>query len=932
MPISALPPETVRLLGSPVVYTSPVSFVKELVDNAIDARATSIEILVSPNTLDSIEVRDNGHGISPQDFGSIGRRGHTSKLRKFEDLQIVGPLTLGFRGDALACAAVMSTVTITTRTAGEPTASKLYLSARGGVEKTERVAGPVGTAVKAVNIFSRTPVRKQFALKEAAKTITKIRELQHTYFFARPYMKLTYRILGHPRVWSCAPGPHPSLREVTLQIFGSDLVSQCVAKTYLAAAETRLPVTQSDVSKNDLEKSQYVIEAFLPKPGADPVKISKWAFMSVDSRPVSFSKGAMRTLYSTFKARLSRNLEGLGINVTPKQPFLALNIKCPPGTYDPNIEPSKDEVLFANAQHLVTAFEHFLNKVYPAAQPASNVVGDEDGPDQASRLPSPPASDERPPLSTRNRPPAMPGSPVPQRAAKLPPMIMEVGEKLVDESLRITTSVAVQPGVSGSLGDDCARSNGENPRELGDPSQPGGMAPIVLERQKSAQATPLQSPGQWSETTGQTGRNISDRLGPIMTPRHTKQQPTFSVDMSEEAERISKLRPAKPGPDVNPWAIAKRSSRHRPTEAEEEQQPALVAQSIHDEQPQASFEEARLAMLARLANLSDADQDLEAHRMQVPVPAAAGSSRVPGGPFLSSMLNNGIHSPMPASTVTRQLRNSGRPHCSLGSFAHEGDSSQASTSHQGRLPKRPRPNQGLVQATLDFGSRTYRKPRRKDVANDGDNNPLSHIRQSVAQEDMEEGSRPDLSAIRRRQTMAENQRMSDQQEETDHIPAQTILRQPPRYGSNPSAASGPSSSVNIPPQKTALEAGDPRAHLMKTGCSMPARTPRKLTRSKSSIWPLESVPAGFELHCLVQHITIDANSLIPSLECMGDYGLHGSGLGTEDAFSDSISKADFEVIQQRVTKLLLQLGFDTTNGECEIEFISASKMLGKSAA
>ncbi|KAB5580786.1 histidine kinase-like ATPase, partial [Coniochaeta sp. 2T2.1] len=153
MPISALPQETVRLLGSPLVYSSPVSVVKELVDNALDARATSVEVLISADTVDSVEVRDNGHGIHPVDFNTLGHRGCTSKLRTFEDIQTVGGVTLGFRGDALASATTVGTLSIVTRTAGEPTASRLLFSEKGGVGKIERVSGPVGTAVKVTQIF-----------------------------------------------------------------------------------------------------------------------------------------------------------------------------------------------------------------------------------------------------------------------------------------------------------------------------------------------------------------------------------------------------------------------------------------------------------------------------------------------------------------------------------------------------------------------------------------------------------------------------------------------------------------------------------------------------------------------------------------------------------------------------------------------------------
>src|SRR4051812_39238226 len=118
MAITALPDSTIHLLGSSQVLTTPTSLVKELVDNALDAKATSVDILISPNTIDKIEVRDNGHGIPQADLDSLGRRGHTSKLRSFDELKSIGGVSLGFRGEALASAVQLGSVSVTTRTEG----------------------------------------------------------------------------------------------------------------------------------------------------------------------------------------------------------------------------------------------------------------------------------------------------------------------------------------------------------------------------------------------------------------------------------------------------------------------------------------------------------------------------------------------------------------------------------------------------------------------------------------------------------------------------------------------------------------------------------------------------------------------------------------------------------------------------------------------
>jgi DNA mismatch repair protein MutL len=124
--IAALPPTTVRQIGSSQVLVDPSSVVKELIDNALDARAKSVFVDIAANTLDSIQVKDDGHGIPSEDRALACRRYCTSKIRDFQDLKTVGGKWLGFRGEALASVAEMSgTLAITTRVEGEPVAVKL---------------------------------------------------------------------------------------------------------------------------------------------------------------------------------------------------------------------------------------------------------------------------------------------------------------------------------------------------------------------------------------------------------------------------------------------------------------------------------------------------------------------------------------------------------------------------------------------------------------------------------------------------------------------------------------------------------------------------------------------------------------------------------------------------------------------------------------
>lgn len=100
--------------------------VKELLDNALDASASSLQIEISQNTLDVIQLKDNGCGIPTEDHPNVCKHAFTSKIETVDDLRNVGGTSLGFRGEALASVAEMSgSVTITTRTASEVTATIL---------------------------------------------------------------------------------------------------------------------------------------------------------------------------------------------------------------------------------------------------------------------------------------------------------------------------------------------------------------------------------------------------------------------------------------------------------------------------------------------------------------------------------------------------------------------------------------------------------------------------------------------------------------------------------------------------------------------------------------------------------------------------------------------------------------------------------------
>lgn len=343
--IAPLDTTTVRLLGSTTGISDPLDLVKELVENAIDAGARSIEISVSPNILDRIQVRDDGTGIALKDFEALGRPAHTSKLTTFDELHIRGGTTLGFRGQALASANTVGQVTIITKTASEPVASRIKLSVGGGAKERCPVSATVGTTVQVVDLFGNVPVRKQHLLKKAAKTIDKIKALVKAYVFARRSVKFKFKVLGNPKSeWMYVPSVDASLKDVTMPLFGKEVANGCVVME---------------------EKGEmFELEAFLPRQYAGWVK-GKGQFMSVDGRPMSAGVGTMKTIVGMVKGRLG----GKG--------FMVLQVRCRPGVYDVNVAAAKNEVLFGEEGALLEAVERLLDKVYGTPDTVASVSEDQ---------------------------------------------------------------------------------------------------------------------------------------------------------------------------------------------------------------------------------------------------------------------------------------------------------------------------------------------------------------------------------------------------------------------------------------------------------------------------------------------------------------------------------------------------------------------------
>ncbi len=157
--VRILPEDLASKIAAGEVVERPASVVKELVENALDAKATRIVVRVVAAGRRTIEVIDNGHGMSQQDALLAIERHATSKVRKAEDLDSIR--TLGFRGEALPSIGAVSRMELVTRRAGDDAATRLRID--GGILRdVSEAAAPVGTRVTVNRLYFNTPVRAKF--------------------------------------------------------------------------------------------------------------------------------------------------------------------------------------------------------------------------------------------------------------------------------------------------------------------------------------------------------------------------------------------------------------------------------------------------------------------------------------------------------------------------------------------------------------------------------------------------------------------------------------------------------------------------------------------------------------------------------------------------------------------------------------------------
>lgn len=219
--VQVLPSHLANMIAAGEVVGRPASVVKELMENAIDAGASEVKVIISDSGRTLIQVIDNGCGMSREDATLCFERHATSKLKSAEDLEQI--LTFGFRGEALASIAAVAEVTLKTRRPEDETATQVTIGSFGE-QSVSQTAAPTGTSIAVRNLFYNTPARRKFLKSDNVEFKHIIEEFTHV-AITRPEVAFSLSHNGRD-VYGIKKAK--SLKYRILDLLGSGVVGEVV--------------------------------------------------------------------------------------------------------------------------------------------------------------------------------------------------------------------------------------------------------------------------------------------------------------------------------------------------------------------------------------------------------------------------------------------------------------------------------------------------------------------------------------------------------------------------------------------------------------------------------------------------------------------------------------------------------------------------------
>ena len=322
--IQVLDQVTIDKIAAGEVVERPASVVKELVENAIDAKAAAVTVEVKEGGISFMRIADNGCGIDREDVPGAFLRHSTSKIRNAEDLEHIS--SLGFRGEALSSIAAVSQVELITKTPEDSFGTR-YMISGGKEEGLEDIGAPDGTTFLVRQLFYNVPARRKF-LKTAMTEAGHVSDLMTRMALSHPHISFQFINNGQSKLHTSGNG---NLRDVIYHIYGREIAANLINVTY---------------EKNGIRITGYI--------GAPLISRGNRNFETyfINGRYVKSSiiYKAIEDAYKDF-------------TMQHKYPFTVLHIEVVGEDVDVNVHPTKMEVRFHNQQMV-------YNSIYEAVDQA----------------------------------------------------------------------------------------------------------------------------------------------------------------------------------------------------------------------------------------------------------------------------------------------------------------------------------------------------------------------------------------------------------------------------------------------------------------------------------------------------------------------------------------------------------------------------------
>lgn len=321
--IFPLSSDVIAKIAAGEVIERPAYAVKEIIENAIDAKAESITIHIADSGLKKIVVIDNGEGMSTEDIKECFKPHTTSKLTEEEQLHAVR--TMGFRGEALSSIASISTMTIKSKTAEEVAGTQVTVQ-NGAIKNISPVGMPVGTSVTIDNLFYPVPARKKFLKSKRTEFRHILDVVSHT-------------ALAHPEIRFVLTHNNKTIFDLPKTKENTDRIQKFIGPSVF---EHLIPITYTD---------QYVgFTGFLAKPQV-VTKTANKQFLFVNQRKITD-----KLISQSVKEAYGNLLEATA------SPIFILFLTIPPEVVDVNVHPRKEQVRFLNKETLFATIKKAVSE------------------------------------------------------------------------------------------------------------------------------------------------------------------------------------------------------------------------------------------------------------------------------------------------------------------------------------------------------------------------------------------------------------------------------------------------------------------------------------------------------------------------------------------------------------------------------------------